>query len=59
MAARDTLSEGMASLEAHLASADKDAQAVALQVRDSHLSAQNAMQVAYKSVEVVLLLSCH
>ena len=32
MAARDTLSEGMASLEAHLAEADKGAQTTALQV---------------------------
>lgn len=32
MAARDTLSEGIVSLEAHLAEADKEAQAAALQV---------------------------
>lgn len=35
MAARDTLSEGIVSLEAHLASADKDAQAAAMQVSSS------------------------
>jgi hypothetical protein len=32
MAARDTLSEGIVSLEAHLATADREAQAAALLV---------------------------